>query len=83
MASHSAQLSLSNYHGDAAQLNLVKIHSAVCKLLRRTAMDAGADDMLVSRIMLASFTLEIERSAEACAVGYGDLRPFVRDGVWQ
>ena len=46
-------------------------------------MDAGADDMLVSRIMVASFTLEIERSAEACAVGYGDLRPLARDGVWQ
>jgi len=45
-------------------------------------MDAGADYMLVSRIMVASFTLKVEVCGD-CAVGYGDLRPLARDGVWQ
>lgn len=60
-----------------------RLNSGLCKFFRHSAMDAGADSMLVSRIMVASSTLEIERSAETCAVGYGDLRPLARDGVWQ
>jgi hypothetical protein len=43
-------------------------------------MDAGADGSLVSRIMVTSFTSEIEVCGD-CAVGYGDLRPLARDGV--
>jgi hypothetical protein len=65
---------LSNYHGDAAELNLVEIVDFA--VLRHTAMSARADDTLVSRIMSTSFAAEIEVCGD-CAVGYGDRHPLV------
>ena len=70
-ASH-AQLK-NYYHGDAPELNFVK--TVDFAIPSRSATGAGADGLLVSRIMSTSFALEIEVCG-GCAVGYGDLRPL-------
>jgi hypothetical protein len=81
-ASHTARLSVELLLPRRRRPAEHRGHSGHMQFLGRSAMSAGADGTLVSRIMAASSTLEIEVCGD-CAVGYGDLRPLARDGVWQ